>query len=847
MKIIIYLFAFILLLSSAYAITNLTYSTTYDINSTIGGVDVTSISYAFFENPTYNDLRLLYIRTSSTIEFKLLQENLSLLAEINYNYPKSVYNTILRVGNNVLSLSDGNAIVNKELSLDLTGLPPYIYNGDRLYSEWGTPLYINDYVILGNEYSKIFDKDTIRDQPNRIGILGIHNTTGKLFMTLFDVEITQIQAGNSRARFFNVYEIFFDEIIPNTNSIYYSSNDENFIYIKENKTIYKYNYVGDLIDTLYINTGSSETQYKDILSYDNKMFVLNNFSKSLNEFTYPSNYFDTTQTTFVVNGQSYDRSLCSNSDELCTNMSYFISYGQVNFECLSTKTFCSGGCVNQTTTDNVIYGVCSQLPCNNECDNLNNNICTTLNTYSQCVRGLDGCTDLLNDFYCPANYYCSDGQCDQVSINTSGLWTQEAFFVKGNVTPTNAYEQTKTDAERYIKIISTPISLNVIPDTITQLFLKTLYKQITTEVKTYNIGSIDEYYYGTSCDFTNNILEFDDLQHNNLASNGWNTNASITTLNSIRYIEINTTETTTKELKNTLLSQEIELMFKPYDNAKTILTFTDNNNVINGVTIEYSNTNKTLSIYENTYNKTFVEDVSLSITDDLERIVLVAKPLKDLKSISYEILIIRKPNNVEVINRVYTLPIGYENNLAITPDTISIQTTDRIDLYHVLQREQDGFPSYSLQTESITPTQCNYFALGCRNVRVFGNINNIPTYHFYDDIEVCATKIGELINNEISIDEAEAYENTLGGLTENFSTKTKLLIALIVTACIFLLFLFLSASLHDKSIVIVGTILSILSLIYFSVIAFIPFWSIIIMSILSAGVFSIWAKNQVMN
>lgn len=582
--------------------------------------------------------------------------------------------------------------------------------------------------------------------------------------------------------------------------------------------------------------------------------LIGRFQQSTSFTTYTITDFYNSPYT-IINGSYYSTSLCVDSNNLCDNASVKTNIdGDIQIYCEANGTidYCSDSCENQETTiDNltIISGVCQDLACDDECNQIDATSCTSLNTYTQCVLGVDGCLDLTTNFYCPINQYCFEGQCDNYSVDKSGLWTQDGLSVSADLTTTNAYNKTQGTAEFLIGASTTPITttVGVAPSLITQYLLKSVFESVTSKYETVLINkeANDTGYEGISCDFKNNYLEQDYLIHNDLSGNGWSTDASITEDEGLYYLQLNSTTNAEKTLPTTNDNLQVEIMLSFSGTTNTTLNFFDNSKHINNLVIEYNSSTKRIIIREDRFNKVIVNETSLSTPDDLSRVVLQGRYMRDLKSYHYEVIIIRDILDEDVIGRTYSLPVQYNDTTASVPTLLRIDNNrNNVSVYQVISKEQANFPNFREQNESITPLSCTQSTTNCKNVRLFGNNLNTPTYHFYKDLQIC---VGEVGSKKVTPNDAQETE---GGVLEDitnkeYSQRTKLLIAIGVILGVFIMFLGLGLSLQQNYIIITGSIISGLFLIYFSIIGYIPFWSIILLAIIGAGFVAMGAKKLV--
>lgn len=633
----------------------------------------------------------------------------------------------------------------------------------------------------------------------------------------------------------------FDIDIYGTGSIIFSTfyDDNLFLHDVYNNTIYRFDRLGELIETFYyVETGYSY----DLFFYNNTLFLID----------YTNKQADATNTQLspqpiLYDGIRYLPQSCEGNDinsenptytgRLCENLTAIITEaGQLHFACDEISDVCVNGC-EQTINGTTSSGNCQPQSCTNECFTLNENTCTTVNTYSQCIQGQDGCYDLVGSFYCPINQYCSEGQCGSATSNQTGLWTQEGMVVNADIQSTNAYELTENTAQIATSIITTPVSTLLSPTLglITQYILKSLYQSVATQVRMETISNVANEYRAISCDFTNNIIEADYLTHNDLNKYHWTTSVDITNNNGLYYLDIN--DTTIKQVPTTSLSEEIEIMFEPLNTQTVTLNFKKDTAAIASLNITYNKTAKNIRITDNVYNKILLNDTSLQPTDDLQRIVLVGRFIKDINSAHYEILVIRKPSDDEVITRTFTLPIQYTTSVNKAPNIIEFNktTNETFRVYQIISKEQDGFEAFT-QNTNVTPKTCTYEFTGCKNIRVWGNNQQFtPTYHFYEDVQVCAAQLGTNVNQDI-VQEAEDKDMLEKIVGRNFSQNQKILIAILTIGLVFTIFVSSYIETRQKSILVFGSAISVMLMIFFALpsIGYLPAWIVVLSIIIAA-------------
>lgn len=691
-------------------------------------------------------------------------------------------------------------------------------------------LNINSYIPMAEWITNIADIEI--DIPN--DRMYIVDSTGQ-YIHVFSIDY------NGVTGFLNPSYLYrFDTTQHTSNTInhiaYY--DDSLYLYDETGGEIYRTDVAGNREQSFLVNTSTYDAE--DIFFYNNSLYIIDSTNDIAIE--YDANLIEPPVT---INGYEYDPTSCTGNyinnpslreftNNLCLSVQTVITpTGDTHFYCeINNTVYCPTGCT-QTYDDTTFEssGACNPQACTNECDIINQYVCQTENTYAQCVLGSDGCLDLVGGIYCPINQYCSDGQCDSVTLNKTGLWTQEGMIISADVNSTNAYERTEKEAEIVTGTASTIIGLFSNPTTkfITQQFYKSIYKYLATNVRMEVIEEPTDKYTAVSCDFTNNLLEQDYLNHNSKTAYRWTSTNNIENDGTNYWLTINSTTPTSKELKTTSLSQELEILIEPRTTGTTNITYYDNTYIVDKLQIIYNSTAKNLIVKEVGYNKVIVNDTSLQPSDDLQRIVIVSRHMKNLNSNHYEIYVIRKPQDEDVISRTFSLSIQYTNNLANTPTTISFTGDGTARVYQVLQREQDGFTSFEqIDSNETGITECAYFFTGCKNVRVWGNNQPIPTYHFYDDVQVCPTTLqGQ--NDALLTAQAENAQDEqciLGFCSEGLTLGLAIILLSVTVGATLYLTSELETQGQKTAMFIGGFILFGLEILYFSQTGVFPEWYI---------------------
>lgn len=612
----------------------------------------------------------------------------------------------------------------------------------------------------------------------------------------------------------------------------------------EANTVFSYNLVGDIQDIYTINSPLTEYSGIEIIPETNEFVITQRNSQTLEFYDYS---IGTAGDIIVLGGVAYDTTnICiPNTQQRCTNATMSLDeYGNIIVECaLDDRIYCSAGCEN-IDNGGLTEASCSQLACTNECNNPNRNICETPNTYGRCVVGNDGCLDLESGLFCPVDFTCEESTdpflsdfCSAQDIDTLGLWTKPFITIDADIQNINVTQVTQTTTDSAQLQVENPI-LNLIapiPYEITNYVLRSVTSTSTQEFAiagVQNLQNVD--YSALSCDFTNNLLEQDYL-----LDNDWNTSDNVTQDGSLYYLD--TTSLAIKTLEETTLSQEIEIMIDVLGNGTKTITFVDEPYDIVQLEIIYDNVTRNLLIRDSFYGRYIVNETGVlsSPTDSLDRIVLINRFLKDAQAFNVQAKVIREVNGIETQNNYYSRSIGYFNNQGSTPD--SIEFSEGLRIFQVLQYEQSGFTSYSTDVK-----ECTFDTLGCKDIRYWVNDGADTSYHFYEDIRTCIQELAGVstTNDELGVtlddDELDAIESLLG---RNLTKNQKLLFAFAVIGIVFGVFIYGYVETREAVVLIGGTIISGLLLLYLSLEGYVPSWYILILILVGAGFFVFLGKR----
>lgn len=578
----------------------------------------------------------------------------------------------------------------------------------------------------------------------------------------------------------------------------------------------------------------------------------------------------------IVEGKYFNLTHCgaftdgSGQEILCNDTKYIIvPGGDVYPYCTAPvdQTLCTDGC--QTLTTGTIDGnpveggqclpaTCTPIGLEAQCNFEGQKICTTLTTYRTCgFFDIDTCFDLTGVFDCSTNELCVTdpllgGNCEPVNASQlADTWTQS--FVQ--VSTEYSFINTITEQEGTTQINDlSAIDLIINPFTglskiISQWVVSSVDDFFTADIKQINIvEDTTAPYGGVSCDFTDTLLEKDDLSHNNLAANNWDSNYVITNDGMNYWIDMNTSGSATKTLKATSENVKLQYLLKPTQTGETLIVVNDSTNIISRTRITYNETSKNILIRDLNNNKLLFNDTSLQPTDDLDRVAFETTYITDIDSYHHKITIVRRPFGFDIPQTKYTLPLSYQQSSANTPSLISFNKSDdgSTEIYQVLQRNLGEFEAYTeITSGQVVNHQCEIVETGCQTVRVWGNSQAIPTYHFYKDTQICTSELADQVSDGILSGEGE--RDFLEQIFDkDFSTTTKAMIALFTIGLLFGLFAFtyMETGGQDKVILVFGTIISGLALLFFTFIAYIPIWYIIVLIIASGGVLAFTNKSR---
>ena len=655
------------------------------------------------------------------------------------------------------------------------------------------------------------------------------------------------------------------------------SNFHNLAYDNDNELFYFYDgntEILNILDSSFNYISQNEYYINKTLYFPNSGFrdmdVVNGLiagatfgtPKAIKLFSLPPppaqpNYY-------FIGGLKYSKNYCINENYYCENVSYVLnSASEPQFYCsdYNDTSFCSGGCETvYSEDDNLYYGVCSQLACENECQIEDFTTCNTQTTYTRCGNyDADACLEYSNELFCPSNQYCSDtsigSQCSSVNVSFTDTYTQDKLVVKTSF-ETATVEPIKEETVEFDKTIFDSVLIATNP------LLYTGYKivdtvffsvkeegvELQTTTKTDVLNALDftpQLYSAFTCQYEEEYVVTDDLRHNILSDNNWTTDYVIEETDNIFFVNVNTSTTLNKTLYETTDNLVIETIVKPENTGNHTINFYSNEGVLNEILIVYNETSKQTLIYESTYNKLLVNSTSLQPTDDLEFIYVEATFNNEINTIFYELQLGRKPQTTTVNTYYYSLPTPYNNTYTNQPVLLSYGSTSSFLVYQVAEKTISDLPPYTYTTSEQDYLQnCDFDTVGCFTIKTFGNNDAVPTYHFSDEIGVCVDELGTLVSEEavISVDDRTELEKLIG---KTLTSREKLGISLAIIIFIFIAGLSYKDGENDSLVFTVTGILCGLSLVILSVLNFIPVWITGLSIIIGAVVLAKVMKNSI--
>lgn len=695
----------------------------------------------------------------------------------------------------------------------------------------GTATYnINDYTPLANPITSIVDIDVLNDN-NDFAILDSNNQI--YFFTLIEDTVG--------------VDFLYDNVIslsnsPNLTNAYMTRTSDR-IYIKTgDNNIHSYNLAGDLIDTY----NYTMLDANDIMISNNYMYIIDDNNNRLYEHTI--NETGVTGDYFPLEGNLYSYELCITNTKLCSNTSYITDIlGNNYFICNDTNdiTYCSGGCQNIENEQGIIEGVCTQYGCENECQINGFQTCMTSSTYSICGQfDQDACLEYGSVLQCPANQFCSQdnlgGYCSDLEPYTD--YNQNSLLVsithENNTGLLNNKGTTQIVnnkvVDKVLQFIS-PFNYGLLK-TVKTVDVSTAlnYMNVNFDTTVYNSIQGSQDFIGVDCDYEEIVLHSDDLSHFDLDSYGWvYTTAEIKTdVEGYQYVKIKDNPATKNF--NSGSNQKLELIVRPQPNENKVypIEFYSNTVLLNKLSIENNKDTHTLTIRDVTSNKIIAQ--STSSAENFKHIYLGLNYIDDIKTVYIEVSIIRDVSGQIINENFYSLPIATASTLQVNKATF-LNTGKEFWVYQINGAHVDDYPIYKYDDNTQKSFTCSYNQVGCYDIKVYGNEQGIPTYHFSDDYRVCISKLGDQYFFQTPTvygdDQVSTLEKIFG---TTWDSKTKLLVAISIVLVVFIAFLVLGTMNGLPLVSIIGTVVAGLLLIYFAIEGYIPAWTIVLLGIIGA-------------
>lgn len=668
--------------------------------------------------------------------------------------------------------------------------------------------------------------------------------------SLYFYEINEAGVG---VDFFFLYDVELSNLIETNFTNADIEYDGTYIwYLDADDTIYQYDKTGGLVEEYEIPLLTDPSR---LFLYNDDMYIFDEDNDFIYGFDISMDGTGNNE-TFLLGGQEYSYSLCIDDQTLCDNVTYVLVGGEPQFYCQKSTdaTFCSDSCTNVESND-VLTGQCTQLGCTNECAVEGQQLCTTSGTYSICGNfDSDACLEYGTVFFCPANSYCTQDnyntQCTNVS-STGSTYTQDFITVdlslfsnSGTQTAEGVVEVPRATPE--VKSISyEPLWTPIIDPLGLGTAIYNQYKQIRASsfetsldvietgfaFTSFETSGQESGFYAYSCDYRESIQVADDLSHGDLSDNSWENYTNSSEIVFDTYYFINTTGSITKEipdLEDQVISSYIELM----DTGDYNMIFKDGSVTLLNLSFSRNNTAFTTQVREENNDRTIVNTSSTS--DDLQEIYVEVAFNNDIETATVYLSLVREVLGQTINENIYSLPLSTGTAQSLTG--VKYQSNGNnlriydISSHHVI----NSYPVYQTMSSGADQIECSYTTVGCKNIRVWGNDQQIPTYHFYDEYQVCATTLGGETSETPNIVDPEARSYLERVFGADWNTQEKILASIVIILVIIAGFSILAILLKESILVYVGVFLGLISLFYFAIIGFIPVWVIVVMGIVAS-------------
>lgn len=726
--------------------------------------------------------------------------------------------TMYQSGNYFVTL--GNSCNNKS----------YVISGESgnykllAYDNNGSKSYLTNYDTLGTlTFSNIYDVQADCDN-NKI-----------YYLTGYDIYEANLTSPEDVSRIKSFNQIMRGMEFLNNTWFFVSTSNDFLTFYSIDHTL------NNILATQNFSLSSGLPLRNGLSYYDNHLYIVTDYS---HDYLYGynitnNNIYDISKNynTYYLWGDYYTQNICLNDNSYCKNISIIsLSTGNEPFCSLNDTIYCSGGCTNVKNSNDLLEGECTQLSCTNECNIKNIDTCTSSNTYAKCGQyDQDACLEYGSILQCPANQYCIEDNLGAYCSNvTEGqYYNQESINVnlelKSNTGTVDATGTSKTLWGSGFLYKTGSFLNHLISKKTVSVSTALSNENVTYVTQTYDAtGTNSQNYYAYNCDYKENIIYQDNLQS---LSNSWNTNNNIV-IDNYGYSYLNITNNATlnfNESKNSM----IELLLLPNTNITSdyYIYVKNNNEVLNKIKISYNTSNNEIIISDVNNNKV-ITDVT-SANNDIESIYLNLAYMENIKSMYMKISIERKILGQIINEYYYSLPLSISDNLQAN-NILFEGNNNGIKLYQVNIVSVNNYPIFKQNNNDKKELSCSFSEPKCYNVRVYGNSQGMPTYHFYDDIKTCVTTVGGLQiipPNIVNFDSRSMIEKALN---LNLDSKQKLMYSSLFLVFLFMIFIVASLMQNTNLPIIFGAVITGLSLVVFAVDGWIPLWIIVLFGVIGA-------------
>lgn len=632
------------------------------------------------------------------------------------------------------------------------------------------------------------------------------------------------------------YEFPITSEITPTNS--YITGYGNYLYILDSATrkIFRYDASGGFLEAFELVNWNFTSNPRDLFFYNNNFYLLAYEEQIAVQYQLSESVF----TEFdLLGGVKYSRNdFCVSENYLCDDTRHYIQpNGEVIHICEGTITECpfegtAGGCNEFYDAENILTGECGAISCSNECLQTGRINCTSLTTYTICGNyDADVCLEAGSILSCPLGQICVDGDglagCEAAPVLPNLL---QGLSVSKNIQSTNAYEINQDGNTFFISSA-----------------FNTAYVEFNALTTPFQAG-----YVTGNTDYEEEIIASEYMTDSNV----WDGDTSAIQTDSYGRLHMeldggpdderigSNFPTTTGNL---LLNYQFGMKENEWDkDAKLFVTiFDENGSIISEWYIEHDKDLFTLSVYES--NNEVIGSLLFTDTgtgNNVYGISIDLYYLEQIDSLNYQFNIFREVNNEIITERYFTTPFALVDNTATRPSRIYFHAEkDKWDIYGYELRRIPNFNNYVAQDlNNDLHYKFEYTTLGCRTARIYANEYVIPTYHFYDEFQICVVQIGEDIDEALAglagdvSGDLDALEALFG---EPFSNNEKALIAILSIVAIFGVFAGIYFQTNERLMLYAGTITGSLAMFGFILFGYLPAWLFII-----AGIIGIWVATR---